>query len=176
MNSQLLLLFDASLLAVAAAAIDVQTHRIPNWLTYPSIVLGFALRSVLLGWSGARSALAGGLLAGGIVLALYFIRAMGAGDLKLMTAIGILVGTRSAVTVLVATSIAGGVLAVIYMVSRRRVGATIRNLGSVVQHHAVRGLQSHPEVSLDNPEALRMPYGIAIAAGTIFAFTSQWWG
>jgi prepilin peptidase CpaA len=175
MDRNLSLLFIALALAIAAAIIDVQQHRVPNWLTYPGIGLGVVLRGSLLGWKGLAGAVEGCLLAGGIMFLFYAVRAMGAGDVKLMAAIGSLVGPRQAGVVLLATAIFGGVLAIVYAVYRRRMGATLRNLGSVLRFHASAGLQAHPELNLDNPATLRMPYGLAIAAGTLYAFLAMWW-
>jgi len=159
MDPDLFLLSDAVALAVTAAVVDVQQHRIPNWLTYSGILLGFSLRCVYFGWKGLGSAAVGCLFAGGIMLVFYAVRAMGAGDVKLMAAIGSLVGPRQAVVVLLATAICGGVLAIVYAACRRRVGATLRNVGSVLQFHTSSSLRAHPELNLDNPSALRMPYG-----------------
>jgi|SRR5271157_5382488 len=175
MDWNLNLLFIALALAVTAAVMDVQHHRIPNRLTYPGIVLGVALRSAVFGWKGLGSAVLGCLLAGGIMFLFYAVRAMGAGDLKLMAAIGSLVGPRHAVVVLLATAICGGVMAIVYAVYRHRMWATLRNVGSVLRFHAWAGLQAHPELNLDNPVTLRMPYGLAIAAGTLYAFLAMWW-
>jgi prepilin peptidase CpaA len=175
MNPDILLLLIALALAITAAVFDVQQHRIPNRLTYPGIVLGMVLRGVLFGWKGLASAGEGLLIAGGIMLVFYAVRAMGAGDVKLMAAIGSLVGPGHAVVVLLATAICGGVMAIFYAVYRRRFGATVRNLGSVLWFHARSGLQTHPELNLDNPTALRMPYGLAIATGTLYAFLIMLW-
>ena len=100
---------------------------------------------------------------------------MGAGDLKLLAAIGSLVGPHYAVIILLATAIAGGVLALIYVVYRGRMRETFSNVGSVMKFHATGGLQAHPELNLDNPDTLRMPYGLAIAAGTLYAFVTTCW-
>jgi prepilin peptidase CpaA len=175
MNADLLLGFDAAAVAVTAAVVDVREHRIPNWLTYPAILLGILLRGSLLGWQGLCSAVAGCLLAGGIVFVFYLVRAMGAGDVKLLAAIGSLLGPHLAVVVLVATAIAGGILALIYVFTRRRFGVTLRNVGAVLIFHSWSGLKAHPELNLDNPSALRMPYGLAIAAGTLYAFLAICW-
>jgi prepilin peptidase CpaA len=174
------LLLIALALAITAAIFDVREHRIPNWLTYPGIVLGLVLRAVLLrgglfGLKGLGSAIAGLMLGGGVMLLFYMVRAMGAGDVKLMAAVGSLVGPGHAIVVLLATAICGGVMAVVYSVYRGRMGATIRNLGSVLWFHARSGLQTHPELNLDNPAALRMPYGLAIATGTLYAFLLAMW-
>ena len=169
------LIFAALLLALTGAVTDLRQRRIPNWLTYPGIVLGLALRGVLFGWKGLLSALAGCLLAGGIMFLFYAVRAMGAGDVKIMAAIGALVGPHEAVGVLLATAISGGILAIVYALYRRRMISTLRNVGSVLRFHAWAGVQTHPEVNLDNPEALRMPYGLAIALGTLYAFVAVLW-
>jgi prepilin peptidase CpaA len=170
------LLLAAVLLALAAAATDLKYRRIPNWLTYPGILVGLLCRGVLLGWLGWKGGLATGflgcLLAGGIMFLFFMVRAMGAGDVKIMAAIGAFVGPRDAVTVLLATAICGGVLAIAYALYRRRMISTLKNVGSVLRFHAWAGVQPHPELNLDNPAALRMPYGLAIALGTLYAFAA----
>jgi prepilin peptidase CpaA len=169
------LVMAALLLAATAAVLDLQRHRIPNWLTYPGIVAGFTLRGLLLGWKGVGTALAGLLLAGGIMFLFFMVRAMGAGDVKIMAAIGAFVGPRDAVNVLLATAICGGVLAIAYALYQRRMVSTLKNVGIVLRFHAWAGVQAHPELNLDNPTALRMPYGLAIALGTLYAFTAVLW-
>ena len=176
MDRESLLLLIALAITVVAATIDLRQHRIPNWLTYPGIVLGFVLRPALFGWkSGLLSALEGFLLAGGIMFVFFMVRAMGAGDVKILAAIGALVGPRQAGTVLLATAIFGGLLAIAYALYRRRMIATLKNMGSVLRFHAWAGIQAHPDVNLDNPTALRMPYGLAIALGTLYAFLVIRW-
>jgi len=169
-NPDLFLLFDALAVAIAAAIMDVQQHRIPNWLTYPAIVGGVLLRSVFYGWHGMIAAVGGCLLAGGIVFVFYTLRAMGAGDLKLLAALGSMAGPTHTINILIATGVAGGVLALIYVVYRGRTRTTLTNMGALLKFHAWAGLQAHPELNLDNPNTLRMPYGLAIAAGTLFTF------
>ena len=175
MHRDIALLIIALALAITAAVFDVQQRRIPNWLTYPGIVVGLVLRGVLFGWKGLASAGEGLLLAGGIMLLFYLVRAMGAGDVKLMAAIGALVGPGHAIVVLLATAICGGVMAIAYAVYRGRMWATIKNVGWVLWFHARAGLQVHPELNLDNPTALRMPYGLAIASGTLYALLLMLW-
>jgi prepilin peptidase CpaA len=175
MNRESILLCVALAVALVAAAIDLRQHRIPNWLTYPGILVGFALRGIFFGWKGLLSALIGCLVAGGVMLIFYAVRAMGAGDVKLLAAIGALTGPRQAFGVLIATAIFGGILAIIYAISKGRMVSTVKNVGSVLRFHAVSGMHSHPEVNLDNPAALRMPYGLAIALGTLYMCTSIWW-
>ena len=175
MNPNLELLAIALALAGTAAVFDVRQGRIPNWLTYPGIVSGVVLRGLLLGWKGAGSAVVGCLLAGGVFLLFYLVRAMGGGDVKLAAALGSIIGPGNAVVMLVATALCGGVLALVYAMCGHRIRATVRNLGTVLRFHAWAGMRAHPELNLDNPVALRMPYGLAIVAGTLYAFLAVWW-
>lgn len=162
-------------LALACAVTDIRERRIPNKFTYPAAVCGLVLQVVLYRGPGLVSAVSGGLLFGGIFFFFYLLRTMGAGDVKLAAALGFIVGFPAAVPVMLATAICGGILAVIVIVWSGKVGATLRNLGSVVGHHARFGMRMHPEVNLDNPKALRMPYGAAFAAGTVYwAATTLW--
>jgi prepilin peptidase CpaA len=169
MNPDVSLLTAAMATAVAAAVMDVQQNRIPNWLTYSTIVEGVLMRTYYYGWRGAMTALGGMILAAGLVFVFYKVNALGGGDLKLLAALGCLVGPQHVLNLLLATGIAGGILALIYSAYHGRIRTTVGNVGSVVRFHASAGLQSHPDLNLDNPKALRMPYGLAIAAGTLFA-------
>lgn len=106
----------------------------------------------------------------------HLVRAMGAGDVKLATALGCVVGLAGSPRLMFATALAGGALAVVFIVASGRILETLRNTLGVVAFHAQHGLQSHPVVNLDNPGAVRMPYGLAFAAGTLFwAISTQLW-
>jgi prepilin peptidase CpaA len=58
------------------------------------------------------------------------------------------------------------------MVFYRRVGSTVMNAGELLRFHVTAGIKPHPELSLQSQGALRMPYGVAIAAGTLYLFLS----
>ncbi len=175
MDQLTLLVLLALMLAIAAAVWDVRQHRIPNWLTLPGVVAGMVLRSALLGWKGLGSAVAGCFLGGGILLLFYLIRAMGAGDVKLMAAIGSLVGPSQTMNIVLATAVSGGIVGIVYALYHRRMWSTVKNVASILKFHAWAGAQPHPEFNLDNPEVLRVPYGLAIALGTSYVFLTIWW-
>ena len=174
MNRDLVLLSCALALTLGAAVIDVQQQRIPNWLTYPGIVTGIFLRSIFFGWKGLLAALAGCVFAGGVMFLFYLLRAMGAGDVKLLAAVGSLVGPQHAVEVLLATAVAGGLLALLVAFFKRQLIQTLRNVASVISFHFWSGLRSHPDLNLENPAAARMPYGLAIAVGTLYVCVTNW--
>ena len=151
-----------------AAVTDVQRGRIPNGLTYTAMVLGLGLRAASGGWRSALDGLAAGLIGGGVFLIFFLVRGMGAGDVKLMTAVGVWSGLHHLAAVMIATALAGGVLALGLIVFHKQASRTLRNLGALFRFHILSGLTPHPEINLQNPQALRVPYALAIAAGTIY--------
>lgn len=162
--------------ATIGALWDILTRRLPNALTYGGIASGLLFRAGFAGWEGTKEALAGGLLGGGVFLLFFLVRGMGAGDVKLMTAVGCWAGLEQAFVIVLATAIAGGMLAVGYMTYYGRVGRTLRNVGTLARFHLAAGLQPHPEINLSSARAIRMPYAVAIAAGTLYAFGAIVWG
>jgi len=166
----------AASVALCAAVSDVRERRIPNRLTYPAMLAGLALQAALHGWKGLLLSAGGGLFFGGVFLLFYVVRAMGAGDVKLAAALGCIVGSSAALQIMFATAVAGGLLAIIVMVRSGQIAQTLRNTLWVFAFHARHGLQTHPVTNLDNPTALRMPYGLAFAAGTLcWAFFLNLW-
>jgi prepilin peptidase CpaA len=166
----------AAAVAVTAAFTDVRDRRIPNRLTYPAMIAGLVLQASVYGWRGLLLGLVGGLLFGGLFLIFHLVRAMGAGDVKLAAALGCIMGPAGSWQVMFATAVAGGALAILVMVFTGRVLKTLRSTLAVVGFHALHGLRTHPEVNLDNPAAVRLPYGLAFAAGTLYwAFLMPMW-
>jgi prepilin peptidase CpaA len=163
------LLAAALICASIGAVTDIRSSRIPNWLTYGGLASGLLMQSVLMGWRGALNGVTAGLLGGGIFFLFYLARGMGAGDVKLMAAVCCWGSLKEAVVALLATAIAGGVLAIAYVIYRRRAVQTLCGVAELVKFHLTAGVQAHPEVNLHDPASIRMPYGVAIAVGTLYA-------
>jgi len=151
--------------ASLGAVCDVRTRRIPNWLTGPGILLGLALHLGLGGWRSLGGAAVGGLLAGFIFLLFYLAGGMGAGDVKLIAAVCCLAGLSAVAGILLGTALLGGLFAVLLALLRHRLKDTFANLGRLLVHHSTAGIRPHPDLNLSNPGTLRLPYGLAIAAG-----------
>ncbi|HEY0263067.1 MAG TPA: prepilin peptidase [Granulicella sp.] len=169
-ESGFLYLATASLCAIVAAFFDIRSRRIPNLLTGPALLAGFALHLALDGWRGLLSALAAALLCGGVFLIFYLAGGMGAGDVKLIAACGCLVGLPSSGSLLLLTALSGGVMALVLVLLRRQVRQTTLRMLELTRHHLQHGLTEHPELNVRNPSALRLPYGLAIAAGCTLTF------
>jgi len=171
---EILFLSAAAGWATAGAVWDIGSRRIPNLLSYSGILVGIALRTSVLGWRGLASALAGGAFAGGIFFLLYLVRGMGGGDVKLMTAVGCLTGVPTVFHIMLTCALAGGIMAlgiVLYRSSARR---TLRNVWELLRFHAAHGAQVHPTLNIDNPQTTRLPYALAIAAGSGYALLDAW--
>jgi prepilin peptidase CpaA len=169
------LLDGAVVAALLGAWFDVTSARIPNRLTYPAILAALVLRSGALGWRGLREGLIGMVLCGGAFFLLFVIHAMGGGDVKLMAAVGAWVGYRNAALALIVCALAGGLIALGYVVVLKRYRTTFSNIAALVRFHATRGLRVNPKVNLSTANAARMPYGLAIAAGAVATLISTVW-
>lgn len=151
--------------AATGAVCDVRTRRIPNWLTGSGILLGLLLHAWLGGLRSLAGAALAALIAGTVFLMFYLAGGMGAGDVKLMTAVCCLAGAGGTAGVLLGTALLGGVFAIVLAVLRHRVKDTFINMGRLLVHHGTSGLRPHSDLNLLNPRTLRLPYGLAIAAG-----------
>ena len=153
--------------SLVGSAYDIASRRIPNFVTLPSILLGLAMHLALGGSQQLLLALAAGLVCGGVFLLFYLAGGMGAGDVKLMTAVGCIAGMPHVVYLLSFTALSGGAMAIGLALFRGRLQQTISNVGLIAVHHSQNGLQAHPELNLSNEDTLRLPYALAIAGGSL---------
>ena len=169
-------LIGAVLVASLGGISDLRSARIPNRLTYSGLVAALVLRFAVLGWGGFRSGAVGLLVAGGLFLILFVMGAMGGGDLKLMACVGAWAGSKQVVIILLAAALAGGVLAIFYVFFRQGVRTTLWNLFELIRFRLTSGLQPHPSLNVREAGAGRVPFGVAIAMGTLFcAGNAIWW-
>ena len=157
-----------AVVVIIASYYDIRYRRIPNWLTLPCVIVGFALNAFLQPvWHGLGDAGLGVLLALLFNFPLYLLHARGAGDVKLLAGIGALVGWRDWIAIFVLSGILGGVLAVILMLAKGRVRKTLWNTAHILSemlHFRAPHLKSG-EFDVNSPLALRLPQGAVIALG-----------
>jgi prepilin peptidase CpaA len=163
----------ASACALFGSVFDVKSRRIPNFITLPAFLLGLLMHLVLGGWKQMFSSLAAGVICGGVFLIFYLAGGMGAGDVKLIMAVGCIAGMPHIAYILVLTALSGGVMAIVLAVSRGRLKETIANVGTLASHHSQEGLQPHPELNIKNVQTLRLPYALAIAGGSLLTLFFQ---
>ena len=159
-------------LAVATFT-DLRSRRIPNWLVVPFMATGILVSGWMNGWHGVGHSL-GGLALGGLLFGIpAAMGGMGMGDVKLCAAIGAWIWTRQLVLALVLTGVAGGVMVLGWAIVGGFVGKLFSDTGGLLLGMKERGLRPHPELSLNNPLARKMPYAPAIAIGTLISFFSR---
>jgi prepilin peptidase CpaA len=170
MNSGDLIWGLALCLTLFAAVVDWRGRRIPNWLTVPGLFIGIVTHALISGWPGAKMSLEGAGLALALLLPFVLLRALGAGDWKLMGAVGAFVGPVLLMFVLLGSIFIAGLMAVVEAIKTKRVKETLVNMAVLVQGFFAFGLRPHPEISIDNPKSLKLPFGVAVAAATILCF------
>ena len=158
-----------AVVVLTAAATDLRSRRIPNWLTLSGVCAGLIVNGVLAGMQGLKTSLMGLAVAFGTYFLFYALRAMGAGDVKLMAAVGAIVGPTHWFFIFLASSIAGGIFAVALMVWKGKARETLFNSFFIVTELARfrAPYARRSDLDVKNPNALRMPHGLAIAAGTM---------
>jgi prepilin peptidase CpaA len=158
-------------LLLAAAVFDVLYRRIPNWLTVSGVLLGVALNAFIgPPEAGLVFSLAGLAVGFGIYAILYSLRAMGAGDVKLMAAIGALVGWERWFGIFFVTALIGGVMALILVVARGRLKKTLFNVSFILSEmkSGRPAYLGNEELDVKNKKALGLPHGAVIAVSTFF--------
>lgn len=169
------------LLLLAAAWHDIRSRRIPNALVYTGAITGVLVNTLLpqeMGGLGALDSLAGlgaGLL---LLLPLYLLRAMGAGDVKLMSMVGAFLGARGVTGAFMCVLLAGGLLALVMVWRQGKLSMSLRKLKMALFFR--RSSTAHLSPMPREPEFVakfdQLPYGVAIAAGTAAYFTAAIFG
>ncbi|PLQ02508.1 A24 family peptidase [Cupriavidus pauculus] len=177
-------LTSACLMAVLGTAVvtDLRSHKIPNQLVVTGTIVALALQMGLHGAANGTWQWATGIAAGLVpFVLLYIVRAVGAGDAKLMGCVGALTGPAAMPEILLATLLAGGVLALGVMLWRRE---SRRTLHAVIGTLLWMPLARHaPTTAAEMPEPgprsganrirtiRRLPYAVAIASGVALVMT-----
>lgn len=161
------------LVVVVAAVIDIRTRKIPNWLTLPSCLVGVCLNIFHEGWGGLQNSLSGLAVGFLLLIFVYLLGGMGAGDVKLLSAVGAFLGPRLVFYAFIWMALSGGLMAVALIVSKRVVVKTSQNLWFLVSGWltGTSGKDSH--LTIQNQSLHKLAYGVAIAAGTIIAVLVQ---
>ena len=155
------------LVAIAAGALDWRYRRIPNWLTVSGFVAGVAVNTILYRWPGLRAGLLGTLLGLGLLLPFVLVRSLGAGDWKLAGALGACLGPRQLLSVLMGTILVAGVMALAVVIWKGRLKQTLLNIAHLLA--ALFSLRMPgSEVSLDDPQSAKIPFGVAMAVTVLF--------
>ena len=157
----------ASFVAFVAMVCDVRTRRIPNVLTLSAAGLALGFHLVTGGPSAAGWSLAGWIVGVLLFLPMFALRGMGGGDVKLLAAVGAWLGPTQVALAALATSVAGGVIAIIVALGYGYLREALSNLYLLLMHWRVVGVRPLEQVTLRGTKGPRLAYAIPIAIGTV---------
>ena len=161
-----------SVVLIVAAVIDGKILKVPNWLTFPFILSGWAYGLIAGGFAGLGYSLLGTFVGMMLLLVLRNVGGMGGGDVKLLAGVGAWLGTVTTLWVFAATAIVGGIMAAVM----------IWMSGNWRKHYAMAHQILHEWKTIKDPEKLSaiarerkptmylLPYGIPMAIGAVIYF------
>jgi prepilin peptidase CpaA len=165
----------SAIFALTAGVTDLRSRRIPNWLTYPAIPLAIVLHAIAGGWPAAKLSLLGTALGLGILFPFWLLRSLGGGDWKLIGGLGAFFGWHRLIPVLLYTLLINAVIALGMIVWKKRLWRTLRNIGRLIAAFFRLHLPGG-DLTIDNPEATKVPFGVAAAIAVLLYVGSQAWG
>ena len=159
--------FIVLLVGAAACVIDLRTRHIPNALTFGTALAALLYHTVAGGLDGFLASAGGWFVGAALFFIPFALGGLGAGDVKLLAALGAWLGPRDAVWLALYTAIAGGVLAIVVGLSHQYLRQAFSNVWLLLTHWRARGLAPHPDLTLNGAKGPRLAYGAAIFSGTV---------
>ncbi len=161
-----------TIVLILAAVIDGFELKVPNWVTYPFILSGWAYSFAAFGWEGLGWSLLGTLVGFLLLLPPYAIGGMGAGDVKLLAGVGAWISVSHTVNAYCVSAIVGAVCAVLMVVARRAWKKHHDQFWMILNEIlSIKNTDKLSDIAAERkPRMLLLPYGIPIAIGTIGYF------
>jgi len=161
----------ATTLAFVALCVasDVRTRRIPNLLCGLGVVAGVALNGIYFGLPGLLASGAGLLAAVALLLLPFAMGGIGGGDVKMMGAVGALLGVHAGFVALLVGLVLGGAIMAVHLARQHRLGQTLLTVGTMASASIVGGSLEPLRVSAAQPGAITLPYSVPLGLGTIAA-------
>jgi prepilin peptidase CpaA len=159
---------------------DVRTRRIPNLLNLAIALSGLGFQGATGGWTGLAEGVWGLLLGFGLLFPLYWLKGMGAGDVKALAALGAWLGPWLTFVLFLYMGVAGGVMSLLVLIRRGLLRAKLRQgwvllvnwwlrrpFGRMQEASAPAAAQPAPTTPVGTPG---IPYGVAIFCGMAILF------
>lgn len=159
--------------AILGAAWDLKSRKIPNWLTLSSALIGLGMRFFFNGFHGLTVAFLGVILGIALLVLVYLMGGMGAGDVKLLGALGAFLGPWLILAAFLWMALAGGIIAIGLILWKKALKTTFHNLKTIFLSFLM-GIPPHEtKMTIENQSLLKLPYGLPIAVGAIMAVWLQ---
>ncbi len=152
--------------ALTCAIGDARWRKIPRTFTTCGVIAGLAFHF----YTGSlASAAAASFLGFAVGLAFFQLGAIGGGDVKLMAALGALLGLQPWLVAMQIAVFVAALMAVAQIFRRGAWRQTLSNMGEILRALREQGLRAHPAINVRNAAMIRAPFGVAAACGTLFA-------
>ena len=161
-----------------ASWIDYSQRRVPNWLNAGLLVCGLVVQAVYFGLAGVGDGLTGMLVGFGLLIVPWLMHGMGAGDVKLLAAIGAWFGPAMTFWSFALGAVFGGLAAVVMILSTRRLRSACSNLGVIMAKCSSPKTMFSEFGSAKSFGATSqlLPYGVPLTAGALTVLASRVWG
>ena len=153
--------------ALGAAACDLKTRRIPNALTFGAAAVALAVHGTMNGWSGLLLAASGWVVGLTLFFPFFMLGGMGAGDVKLMAAMGAWLGPVGAAWTALYAAFAGGMMALMVTLAGGYTGTALRNVWTMLRFWRAAGVRPVEGLTLSSSAGPRLPYALPIAVGVM---------
>jgi prepilin peptidase CpaA len=154
-----------TILLTVAVINDIRSRRIPNMLTFPAVIAAIAYHSWLSGFDGFLFSIEGIGVGMAVFIVFYLAGGMGAGDVKLMGAVGGFLGPKGVFIAFLCTAVVGGVYALSMLMFHGYIKDTLKRYGSILKTFLMTKKIIYIQSS-NEEKGLRLCYGVAIAIGT----------
>ncbi|MHC4695524.1 MAG: A24 family peptidase [Planctomycetota bacterium] len=166
---------------IVASWIDYSQKRVPNWLNLCLIVVGFVVQGICFGAQGLATGGWGMLVGFGVLIVPWLMHGMGAGDVKLMAAIGVWLGPALTAYAFVLGVGIGALIAMVMILSTGRLRMACANMGMIwakCTNPQTLFSEFGSAKSFGRTSQL-LPYGVPLTAGTLLILAAKmfgWWG
>jgi len=157
----------ALVVTALACVTDLRSRRIPNALTFTAAIAAIAAAAVVDGRSGAMNSASGWLVGVAIFFPFFALGGLGAGDVKLLGAIGAWVGPSIVIRVGLYSALAGGVLAFALALKSGYVRKAFKNIARLVRFWMTVGFQPVAGLTLEDERAPKLAYALPMMAGLL---------
>jgi len=157
----------ALIIGAAACVTDLHSRRIPNWLTFGAAAAAFTFHFADAGQAGAQQAAAGWATGLFLFMPLFLLGGMGAGDVKLLAALGAWLGPGAAFWMAIYGSMTGGALALVVALRYNYLGTAFKNLGILGKFWWLCGPRQMPSLTLERGTGPRLAYAVPLFLGTV---------
>jgi prepilin peptidase CpaA len=151
----------------------LKSRRLPNTLTLGGAAAAVVVLGLLHGWRGVLISLTGWAVGSALFFPLFALGGMGAGDVKLLAAIGAWLGPIGALWAGLYGALAGGIMALLVALTRGYAVTAMRNVGAMLRLWSVAGVQPVKGLTLTDKTSARLPYALPLAIGALLVLWTR---